>query len=114
MTAPGSGNIVTFVETSKTGHVVQELTFELTNQTGKACIGGEWKKAQPIKDPNKYTRDPVYKIENGKFEVLLKNGFCDAYDSYVGQFVDGRFSGEHIFYGWSVETLGDVTGSQIK
>jgi len=113
-TFPGSGDTVTFTETNEIGHVARELVFKLTDQPGKACIGGEWKKAQSILDSDKYTRNPVYKIENGKFEVLLINGICDSYDSYVGQFLDGRFNGNHIVHGWSVKTLGKVTGTETK
>lgn len=101
---------VSFTETDGSGHIVQEISFELTNEAGHACIGGEWKKAKLIKEFRKYTHDPVYKVENGKFEVLLINNICDSYDSYIGQVSDGQFKGEHVVYGWGSKTLGIVTG----
>lgn len=59
-------------------------------------------------------KEPVYKLENGKLEVLLVNGFCDAYDSYIGQISNGAFEGEHVQYGWGSTSIGKVKGSPVR
>jgi hypothetical protein len=109
-----SDTTVSFVETDSAGQVVRELAFALTDQPWNACIAGSWKKARVIKDLGKYTRDSVYKVENGTFEVLPVSGICDSYDSYVGHFSDATFDGVHVIYGWDVTPLGKVTGSQER
>ena len=58
---------------------------------------------------------PAYRLENGRLEVLLVNGPCDADHSYRGTLENGVFSGDHVTYGMRVsKTLGRVTGSYSK
>jgi hypothetical protein len=102
---------VSFTEADGAGKLVRVLVVALTDEKGTACIGGNWKRARIVSDPDKYTDDPVYKVEAGKLEVLLINHFCDAYDSYVGEISNGTFSGDHVQYGWSSRTVGKVTGT---
>lgn len=106
-----SGKIA-FTETSQTGEFVRKLTFELTGKNADACISGDWKQARAIDIRERYTKNPVYKIENGKIEILLINGICDSYNSYIGQLKDQVFHGRHVRYGLRFsETVGKVTGS---
>ena len=102
---------VLFIETDLAGKHVRVLVVALTDEKGTACIGGDWKRARIVFDPSKYSKDPVYKFETGKLEVLLVNGFCDAYDSYIGEISNGIFSGDHVQYGWNSTTIGKVTGT---
>jgi hypothetical protein len=102
----------TFVETNNTGKRVRTLVVTLTKEEGDACLGGRtWKKARVISDTEKSTRDPVFAQENGHFEILLNNGPCDAYDSYVGTLEGHEFTGYHVVYGLGFsKPLGNVSG----
>lgn len=108
----GSGPRIVFVETDADGQEVRKLTLALTEQRARTCIAGDWKRAKVVVDADKYTRDPAYTLEDGKLNVLLVTGICDAYDSYVGELSNGTFDGEHAAYGLgSSRTLGKVTGT---
>jgi hypothetical protein len=100
-----------FVETDKEGQPVRTLDLALTDQKGRACIGGKWKLARIVSDPQSYARNPVYTLENGILNVLLINGICNVYDSYIGDITNGVFEGNHVRYGWGSKTLGKVRGS---
>lgn len=108
------GSTYSFVETNLEGQEVRTLALALTDENGKACIGGNWKRARVVADPGKYTKDPVYTLENGKLEVLLINGYCDAYDSYIGEIATGTFAGDHVRYGWGSKIIGNVKGNLSK
>ena len=108
-------NTMHFIETNSAGQRVRELVIELTSEPARTCLSGVWKGARAVKDVDKYMHDPAYRLENGRLEVLLVNGPCDAYDSYEGTLSDGAFSGDHVRYGMRFsKTLGTVTGSYSK
>ena len=102
---------ISFNETNPEGQRVRDLTFDLTDEPAKTCMSGTWKAARAIKDPGNYTKNPAYRLERGELEILLINGPCDSYDSYMGDVKDRVFSGEHVEYGMRFhKTLGKVTG----
>lgn len=103
-----------FVEFNAAGQQVRVLELALTNQKGSSCLGGEWKRVRVVSDPDKYTKAPVYLLTNGKLEVLLINGLCDSYDSYIGETSNGVFAGEHVQYGWSAKAIGKVRGTSSE
>jgi hypothetical protein len=108
-------NTMHFIETNSAGQRVRELAIELSSEPAKTCLSGAWKSARAVKDVDKYMQDPAYRLENGRLEVLLVNGPCDAYDSYRGTLLGGVFSGDHVTYGMRFsKTLGRVTGSYSK
>lgn len=107
--------VVSFTETNPEGQQIRELTFGLTDEPTKTCISGSWKTARAIKDSGHYTKNPAYTLEKGRLEVLLINGPCDSYDSYIGQLKDRAFRGDHVAYGLGFsKTLGKVIGAYSK
>ena len=108
-------SVISFIETNSEGHRVRELAFDLTDQATKTCLGGTWKTARVVRDPGNYTRNPAYRLEKGSLEVLLINGPCDSYDSYVGELKGRTFKGDHVEYGMRFhKQLGTVTGEYAK
>lgn len=105
-----AGGSLGFSEKDAGGQPVRTIAVALTDEPGKSCLGGEWKKARVIADDADRTAEPVYRQHDGKLEVLLVNTMCDAYDSYIGTLRAGRFSGEHVQYGWGSKTVGQVSG----
>jgi len=104
--------VYSFVETNDAGEQVRVFKFAFTESKGDTCLGRGWKRVKVVYDAGNYTEDPVYRLENARLEVLLRNSVCDAYDSYIGEVKkDGSFSGNHVLYGWSSKTIGSVTGS---
>jgi hypothetical protein len=111
--APGfglAGGSIGFSEQDAKGQPVRRIAVALTDEPAESCLGGEWKKVRVIADDANGTAKPVYREDNGKLEVLLVNTMCDAYDSYIGTLRGGRFSGEHVQYGWGSKTVGQVSG----
>jgi hypothetical protein len=103
---------ISFVEATMEGKLVRKLTIELTDNIAETCIGKNWKKAHVINDIERYTKNPAYKIENGRMEILLVNNLCDSYDSYEGELTNQVFIGEHVRYGMNFsETIGKVSGT---
>lgn len=108
----GAGNKITFIETNNAGQQVRHLSFVLTQKRANTCIAGNWKRAKPVNDTSAYTKDPAYRLDQGKLEILLVNQVCDSYNSYVGELSDRQFHGEHVVYGLDFNrTLGNVTGT---
>lgn len=105
------GRTLVLNETDDAGQPVRQLSLELTDEPAQTCRGGDWKKVVAVRDPAAYTANPAYTLAQGKLEILLVNQVCDAYDSYVGELADGRFTGKHVAYGMRFnKTLGDVSG----
>ncbi len=106
---------IALIETNSAGHQVRELAFDLTDESTTTCLGGKWKTARAVKDPGHYTRNPAYTFREGELEILLTNGPCDSYDSYIGKVSGKAFSGDHVAYGLGFhKTLGRVTGAYSK
>jgi hypothetical protein len=103
---------VTVTESDGSGRPLRRLVFGLTDIPVHTCLGGDWKRARVLQDATGYTTDPAYSLHQGKLEILLVNGVCDAYDSYVGVLENGRFTGKHVGYGMQFsKMLGDVSGT---
>lgn len=111
VSAGKDGSTYSFVETNSEGQQVRTLTLAFTDEKVTACVAGNWKRARVLADASKYTKDPVYTLENNKLEVLLINNICDSYDSYIGEIRNGAFAGDHVQYGWEAKTIGKVKGS---
>jgi len=110
-----AAGVISFTETSSAGQPVRELAFNLTDEPTKTCISGTWKTARVVKDSQHYTRNPAYTLDKGRIEVLLINGPCDSYDSYIGELTDRAFRGDHVAHGLGFhKTLGKVTGEYSK
>lgn len=105
-----AGGSLGFSEQDAKGQQVRRIAVALTDKPGKSCLGGDWKKVRVIADNADRTAEPVYRQQDGKFEVLLVNTMCDAYDSYIGTLRVDRFSGAHVQYGWGSRTVGQVSG----
>lgn len=90
---------MSLTETDEAGRVVRELSFELTDQSAKTCLVGDWKVANALVDISSYTHNPAYAWRDGDLEILLVNRFCDSYDSYIGRIEGESFVGEHVIYG---------------
>lgn len=108
--APKHG-VITFVESSDKGQV-RTLKIGLTDAPAKTCLSGDWRAAKVLEDPARYTRKPAYELQGKNLELLLVNGVCDGYDSYVGKLEGTAFKGEHVAYGLGHNrTLGAVSGT---
>jgi hypothetical protein len=56
---------------------------------------------------------PSYRYVDGRLEILLVNGVCDDYTSFVGTTSGAGFKGDHVSYGLShSEQHGQVTGAR--
>jgi len=111
----GATAVFSFVETNSAGQRIRELAVDLSDAPATTCLGGAWRVARIVKDPKHYMRHPAYTLEKGRLEVLLINGPCDSYDSYIGEISGGSFRGDHVAYGLGFsKTLGRVTGGQSK
>jgi hypothetical protein len=108
-------NSITFSETDPAGIVVRKLSFLLTRQPAQSCLYGQWYAAKVLSDPKGYTQNPAYRFMNGGLEVLLVNGACDDYNSYIGKLAHGHFTGTHDEYGLGFsKTVGQVVGEYVQ
>src|SRR5690606_9008173 len=82
-----------FSVTGKEG--TNKLTFRLTEEPADTCISGDWFRAKVTSAGGFKLSDPAYTYSGGRLEVLLTNGICDSYTSFVGKVSGGQFSGAH-------------------
>jgi hypothetical protein len=95
--------------------VVRKLAFVLTKQPARTCLSGAWYVAQVISEPKGYTHNPAYSFAHGRLEVLLANGPCDNYNSYIGKLTHRAFKGSHVMYGLGFsKSVGQVTGTYVS
>jgi hypothetical protein len=104
-----------FVETDDSGKAVRTLSVVLSDQPADTCIGGDWKAIRVISDPSRYTRQPAYVLTDGRLEILLVNGLCDAYDSYIFDESAETGVGLHRAYGmFGGNSLGRVVAHRMQ
>lgn len=106
------GDVLAFVETDAAGQPPRRVSLRLTDQPATTCLGGDWKRAEVVQDPDAQVHRPAYRRQGDRLEVLLVNGACDDYDAYVGEVSGAAFRGEHVRFGMRFrKVLGQVSGS---
>lgn len=100
-----------FTATGKDG--TSSAVIRLTDTPSDTCISGNWFRAKVVSADGLKLLDPAYTYSEGRLEVLLTNGLCDAYSSFIGTASGTQFSGAHVSYGLFGSTEhGKVIGSR--
>lgn len=86
-----------FTTTDKDG--IRKSAFQLSDAPADTCISGQWFRAKVISAGGLKPSDPAYTYSNGRLELLLTNGLCDAYTSFVGTVSGAQFDGTYVSYG---------------
>jgi len=63
-----AGGSLGFSEQDAKGQQVRRIAVALTDEPGKSCLGGDWKKVRVIADDADRTAEPVYRQQDGKLE----------------------------------------------
>jgi hypothetical protein len=85
--------------------------LRLVDRPAETCLSGDWLQAKVVSSDGMDLSKPAYRYRDGDLEILLVNGVCDAYTSFVGTTSGAGFEGDHVSYGLShSEQHGHVTG----
>ena len=87
--------------------------IRLTETPSDTCISGDWFQAKVVSADGLKFSDPTYTYSDGRLEVLLTSGLCDAYTSFIGTVSGTQFNGAHVSYGLFGSTEhGKVVGAR--
>ena len=108
------GSSWAFVATNSAGQIDQSAVFRVTDQPVDACLSGDWKKLEVVKENGLTTHSPAYVLDGRNLLILLSTALCDVYPMYSGALDEKGFTGIHSVSGLTGgEEYGQVLGVPV-